>query len=1139
MDVRKILVVVFSLVSVFLFGQSVSKTESVLKSGTWYKIKVAENGVYKLTHQQIKTLGIASPENIRVYGMSGKQLPYINNEEFISGLEEIPVYAGNDYFLFYGEGVEHVSLNEDLIYRQHVNEYALWNYYYITASFGSGARIQEKSESGLVSNTTVTSYDYVDYYEEEGENVNGSGRLWYAKTSGDNNYSATFSISDIITSKPVYLEVATAFRTASLASLKIKVNGNLVREEDFDGVIMSDHNALYAVHKVTKDSVVANSSEFKVSLESNGVNYGEVVYLDYITINARRQLKMNGASVVFSDKESFGEGKVSKFQLTGASSNTQVWNITDPLNTYRVKSTLSGSTLSFIEKTEQLNTYLAVETTSSFSAPILSDETNKDVGLLDESQNIHGTASPELLIVTHPLFEKQATQLANLHRQADNMTVEVFTTEQVYNEFSSGRPEAGAIRNLARLFYIRSNEQDSLKYLLLFGDGSFDNHSVDEGNPNYIPTYQSVESLRPTYTYVSDDFYGYLEESSLELGGDICIGVGRIPTASDGEDELEAQGVVDKIYQYYDPENMGDWQNNLIFVGDDGESSWDKDIFMREIDAISERINSSYPAFNHNKIYLDAYQQISSSTGASYPEVELAIEDAFKKGALIFNYMGHGGDEGITQEHVLTKTDIGSLKNAPYFPLFLTATCELAKYDAVKITEAGFSRKISTGETALLNPDGGAIALLTTTRVVYQNSNEILNSNVGKIAFEKDYQGNRLRLGDIVRLSKNASTAARKENTSKFALLGDPAITLRYGEYIVLTDSINGKPVSSVFDTINALNEVTISGYVADGDSVVMNSFEGQVYVSVFDKPYIVTTKGNDDIPLLDFEVQDKLLYRGIASVNNGRFKVTFKVPKDISYSYGLGKVSYYAENKFIDAKGFFKDFVIGGTAIDAEIDNEGPEIALYMNDENFQDGGVTDANPVLIAHVFDTNGINTTGNGIGHDLTATLDDANSNFLLNDYYVGQKDNYRRGVVRFPLYDLEDGRHTIRLKVWDTYNNSSEEELNFYVDNSNNLVVNELMSYPNPARSEVFIQYSHNSPGEEHTVFVSVYDAAGRLVHRIERTQEEGGYVSEPLRIDIDNINGAVIEPGVYPYTVNVRTSDGKEGNQSSRLIIIP
>lgn len=460
------------------------------------------------------------------------------------------------------------------------------------------------------------------------------------------------------------------------------------------------------------------------------------------------------------------------------------------------------------------------------------------------------------------------------------------------------------------------------------------------------------------------------------------------------------------------------------------------------------------------------------------------------------------------------KTDFENLKNAPYYPLFITATCQLSRYDNVSITAGTqYARRVSAGEAALLNPDGGAIALLTTTRLVYQSSNKLLSEALYRNVFRKDYQGNPYRLGDILRHSKN-NTSASKENTLKFTLLGDPALRLMYGEHKVLVDSINGFSVNNFSDTVNALEEVFVSGRVTSDDSTLMNEFNGIVYINVFDKAYLVTTNGNDGIEKIDFSLQDRLLFRGKASVSNGKFRLNFKIPKDIVYNFGTGRLSFYAENGQLDAKGEYSDFIIGGTSDNPEIDMDGPEISLFMNDWAFVDGGVTDANPLLLASLYDQNGINTTGIGIGHDLVALLDeDYSRSYMLNDNFESELDDYQRGTVRYPLSDLDGGQHTISLKVWDIYNNSSYETLNFYVESSPNTIVNTLVNFPNPATMQTTFQYTHNKAGQEHRVNIDIYDISGRMVHQLQRNNNETGFVSEPITWNIKSNGINKIEPG--------------------------
>ncbi|QQS51871.1 MAG: type IX secretion system sortase PorU [Bacteroidota bacterium] len=1147
MNFRQTLFILLTVVSISVFGQQGFKAGSVLSTGKWYKVKISETGVYRISYSELKSIGFETPENIRIYAGNSRQLSEKVNDAFVDDLEELSIYSSNDtdfgsddYYLFYAEGVKGMYYNAtDQSFKQDVHDYALANYYFLTTSFGPGKRIETLSGAGLNPDFTQSTYDWIDFYEEEKINLINSGRLWFGDQIAGDNLTKQFVAKNYVSGHPVLVETMVAVRSEYSQTVEVYANGSFLSRMNFTPVNINDVEATYARSSATSTEFVSNSEQLNINFRFSASDPNSLSYVDYIRMHTRCQLIIEGDEFYFRDRETVGEGNITRFNLQNATSGHQVWDITSPTEIVKLNSTLNGTQLSLTAESSELREYLVVKNSGSFPSPIFADTKLQDVGWV-ANQNIHAMEMPAFLIVTHPAFLKQAEQLADIHRTKDEMSVEVVTTQQVYNEFSSGKPDAAAIRNLARMFYEKSTASDSLKYLLLFGDGSFDNRTLNGINPSYIPTFQSVSSLDPTSSYVADDFYAFLGPGEGGIVGKLDIGVGRFPVNSDGKDELEAQTLVNKIEEYYAAANMTDWLNRMLFLGDDGESGWDNIVFMSDSDGLAKIVEQEAPAVNIYKIYLDAYKQTSSSTGASYPEVELLLQDSFNKGMLIFNYMGHGGENGITQEQVLKKTDFENLKNAPYYPLFITATCQLSRYDNVSITAGTqYARRVSAGEAALLNPDGGAIALLTTTRLVYQSSNKLLSEALYRNVFRKDYQGNPYRLGDILRHSKN-NTSASKENTLKFTLLGDPALRLMYGEHKVLVDSINGFSVNNFSDTVNALEEVFVSGRVTSDDSTLMNEFNGIVYINVFDKAYLVTTNGNDGIEKIDFSLQDRLLFRGKASVSNGKFRLNFKIPKDIVYNFGTGRLSFYAENGQLDAKGEYSDFIIGGTSDNPEIDMDGPEISLFMNDWAFVDGGVTDANPLLLASLYDQNGINTTGIGIGHDLVALLDeDYSRSYMLNDNFESELDDYQRGTVRYPLSDLDGGQHTISLKVWDIYNNSSYETLNFYVESSPNTIVNTLVNFPNPATMQTTFQYTHNKAGQEHRVNIDIYDISGRMVHQLQRNNNETGFVSEPITWNIKSNGINKIEPGVYPYKLRVSTSDGSEGIKTGSLIIIP
>ncbi|MCK5170353.1 MAG: type IX secretion system sortase PorU, partial [Bacteroidales bacterium] len=403
--------------------------------------------------------------------------------------------------------------------------------------------------------------------------------------------------------------------------------------------------------------------------------------------------------------------------------------------------------------------------------------------------------------------------------------------------------------------------------------------------------------------------------------------------------------------------------------------------------------------------------------------------------------------------------------------------------------------------------------------------------------FEKDYKGNTRSLGDIMRLSKNAS--GTENNKRNFTLLGDPALKMPLPEYNIITDSINHNSVNNYTDTLKALTKVTFHGHIENNSGTLTSSYNGIVYPLVLDKKRTITTLGNDGSDPMEFQTQDNILYKGKASVINGKFKFSFVVPKDISYHFDNGKISYYSLSTNNDAKGYFDNFIIGGSNDNAETDNLGPDVQLYMNDENFVSGGVTDENPRLFAVLTDSSGINTVGNGIGHDITITFDNNSNNLIvLNNYYESDIDDYQKGKIEYLFSELENGDHNLKLKVWDVYNNSSEENLDFIVAESENLTIKNLFNYPNPFTDQTSFYFDHNRPNEDLEILIQIFTVSGKLVKTINTIINSNAFRSEPINWDGLDDFGDIIGRGVYIYQIKVRTIDGETVKKIEKLVIL-
>lgn len=1115
---------------------------SVLSSGKWYKIKILKDGIYKLTFEDIKNMGFADPSAVRVFGNGGTMLPLMNSEQRYDDLIENSIYMSDggdgifgagDFILFYGHGPVKWKLNNlSGIFEHSVNLYSDAAYYFITTDAGAGKKVTAADAVPGVPNTNSTTFNDYDFHENNTENFLKSGRQWFGEKLEYSTFDTTFNFANLVTTSPVIVKSNAVSRSAAQKVFIYRNNDKLIGSISISAVILSNSTGIFANQKSGQFTFNATDDKVNVNITYNKVAVSDEGYLDYIAVNVRRKLAMTGDALSFRDKLVTGSAKLARFSIENCTDAIQIWDITDFSAIRRMQTTLQGSVLSFQDNADTLKEYVAINPAGNFPKPIITSETG-DLGDVP-NQNLHGIGPVRMLIVTHPLFRKAADSIALFHQQRDNMTVQVVTTHQVYNEFSSGATDVSAIRDFAKMVYDRStNSSDRLKYLLLFGDGSFNNISRDKGNPNFIPTYQSENSLNASASYVSDDFFGFMDDH--EGGSEtmeeflLDLGVGRLPAKT----EQEAMTLYYKISNYNTKANRLDWRNNILFVGDDE----DNNIHMSQANGLADWVRGKYPQFAVKKVLLDAYKQESASTGARYPEVNRIITNDIQKGILIYNYTGHGGEHGMAAEQILMREDITKLTNSANLPLFVTATCEFSRFDDITDDKKAIVESPSAGETSLLNEKGGSIALLSTTRIVYSDRNHYLNTKFYHVAFERDENGNYYRLGDIIRMTKDSSGISR--NKLNFILLGDPALALAIPEYSVHTDSLNGVEVSEVLDTLKAFSHVRISGHLEDINNQPMNDFNGTIYPSVFDKNLAITTLSNDRGDPFQFETQENLLFKGKASVKNGRFSFDFMVPKDITYSFGKGKIVYYSEDSQSDANGYFSQFIIGGTDTDAEYDLEGPDISLYMNDEYFNDKGITNPNPVIYARISDASGINTVGNGIGHDITGVIDgNVSEPVILNDFFESDLNDYSSGNLSYPMFNLAEGWHSLTVRVWDIFNNSAEETIDFRVIPGENPVLSNVYNYPNPARDVTWFKFDHNKAGTELTVHITVFDMEGRHITDIRETVFAGGFSSEPLEWDLKDANGGTLRKGIYPYRIRITDINGRIAESFKKLVVV-
>ncbi len=1104
---------------------------SVLSDGNVYKVEVSKTGVHKLDYDFLKNkLGIPlesiDPRTIKIYGNGGGILPELTNAPRADDLVENAIeivgeadgkFDAGDYILFYGQGADKWyfdNIKQTFSYPK--NFYAEENYYFIKIGGSNGLRIGSQPSLTGATYSTNTFSDFVRH-EKEVYNLlhdwpygQGSGRQFfsdYYKVKTEDDFSTQLLAPNLVPNEPVKLTAVFAARIAqgNTANFSITANGKTMTSGAF-GRTNGGTTDTFASLATISDEFTPTSGNLSVQLKfnrpDNTFNEG---WLDYIELNLRRQLLMAGDQLHFRDLRSMGN-PVSRFNLGNATANTTVWNITDPLLPKRQETMLAGAELSFGAATDTLAEFIAFGNTGFLQAAAAGKV---------ENQNYHGLTDIDLAIVYHKKFVADAERLAEHRRQFSGLSVATVDIEKLYNEFSSGRKDATAIRDFARMLYGRNS--DKFKAVLLFGDASFDSRDVYNLGGDFVPTLETPLSISPIFSYPTDDYYTLLSDGEgLNLStGALDISVGRIPVKT----ESEARAVVDKII-YYDvePQNLRDWRNRVAFVGDDEDGNQ----HTRDANNIADKIGAKNPNLNIDKIYLDAYPQVSTSGGVRVPLATDAINNNIFKGVLAMIYLGHGGTKGWTQERVLKIEDILSWRNLEKMPIIITATCSFAGYDN--------PASVTAGELCLLNERGGAIALYTTVRPVFAGDNANLTEKAVDTLFYK-LNNERPTIGEVLRLSKNK--LGNNSNTQKFTLLGDPTQKLALPNFQVATTAVNGRSIDAgIVDTIKALQKVTIEGEVRDDGGNLLTNFNGVVYPTIYDKSIQYQTLAQDaGSPLFNFDLQKNIIFKGRASVTAGKFKFTFVVPKDIDYSFGNCKVSYYAadESRMEDAAGNFKHIIVGGTDENALADTKGPKVEVFMNNESFVFGGITSPNPVLLAKLEDDNGINVIGNSVGHDLAGILDKNSQNtYKLNDFYEAALDDYTKGEVRYPLYSLAEGVHQIKVQAWDIANNPAEGYTEFLVMTSAEVALKHVLNYPNPFTTSTCFMFEHNQAGQDLDVMVQIYTVSGRLIKTLEERINSTGYrlgSGDCIQWDGRDDYGDPLGKGVYVYKVKVQSAN--------------
>ena len=1110
------------------------RTNSVLSTGTWYKFSIDTTGIFKIDKSLLEKIGINTsnldPKNIKIYGNGGNLLPQLNSEFRYDDLQENAIYIegesdgsfdNDDFILFYGKGAHSWEINPfDFNLTKHVNNiYSDKAFYFITVDNGFGKRIKTSDEITQPTDEQIINFQDFMVHEVDKTNLFANGQQWLGEDfSFNENQTFQFIFDHIDSSEELVLRVRGAAISFTNTEMNASVNGQNLVNLKFRALTSTSYNL--ATSDEDNGSAIVNQDNINVAITYNNLgNPSSKAYLDYIEILGSKKLIADDKQFSFRNIHTTDINKTYEYQIQNNSTIKQVWEVTDYINPKQITNLSDGSDFTFKSFGGEIKEFIVVNENDYFKPESI--EENKV-----ENQNLHNLKDIDYVIITQDYLITEAERLADYHRNNSSLNTQVIDVQKIYNEFGSGSPDLTAIRDFVRFLYLTASSDNSkIKYVCLFGDSSFDFKDRITNNNNIVPAFQSFESFNLVTSYVTDDYFGIMNEDEGELRSNDLqdVATGRYPVTT----LFEAKEAIEKTLNYYNSTSFGDWRNVVTFVADDPDKP-SEFVLQQTVDLIAEDVKTNKPGFNIKKIYADAHQQETSAGGERYPTVNEAITNSIETGTLVLDYFGHGGINGWAEERILEVPQIQNWNNFNTLPLFITVTCEFSRFDN--------PLRPTAGEFTFLNAKGGSVNMITTTREIFITVGQAFN----RILIQKlfNFQNENYTISEALMYSKHSFSTIQRFFIYNF---GDPAMKLAQPKPNIIITKMNEKDILQSRDTLKALSHIKLEGIITDNNNILLNDYNGTLSTIIYDKALDKTTLDNDNFGRkMEFTSIESKIFRGKASVSNGKFSFDFIVPKDIRIAYGNAKISLYANDSKNDKTGYNLDITIGGINENAPVDNEGPTISLFMNDESFVEGGNTSESPLLYAVLEDDSGINTSITAVDHDIIAILDEDNANpYVLNDYYETELDNFKKGKVKFPFRNLEPGLHHIKFKCWDTYNNPSESTLSFIVVDDSDLILSNVLNYPNPFVNYTEFWFNHNKPNETLDVLVQIFTVSGKLIKTLNQSVQSNGLLSREITWDGLDDFGNKIGKGVYIYKLQVKSIlSNAKAEKFEKLVIL-
>jgi hypothetical protein len=1108
--------------------------KSALASGKWIQIQVKENAVYKLTYDDIKKMGIDDPAKVKIYGYGGWMLEEDFTKPYIDDLPEVSVWMSKgsdgvfnsgDFLLFYGRGTIRWTYNKNKNLYEHANNpYSTFGSYFLTES-DTGPKIMEEINLPPSSTATeLTTFDDYILHEKDEKEVITTGRLLFGENFiGRSTQQFSFSIPGITSDEgKARITFAGAPPQGKTAPLSLLIDNvemlNLTIAHpggEYQRATFVDRNGNWTGDKKEQTTIT-------VQYNTEGQS---IAYLDYIALNMKRHIRFyNTGYTFFRNKESLLSPV--KYTIENAGAQSLIWDVTGNFDTKLVKTTGEGNKLTFGTSPDNvLHEYVMVDFNQTFPIPALMKEIN--------NQDLHGRAPIDYVIIAPEVYAVQAEQLAEQHRK-DGLKVAVVQPEWIYNEFSSGAPDASAYRRFMKMFYDRAvtadRPEDKPKYLLLFGDGLFDNRFLTSVRANadsryYLLTFQMIESVNESYSFGTDDYFGFLNDNEgVSFASDsLNIGIGRFPVSS----VAQAENAVKKVIGYMNNRVWGEWKNRIISTSDNADFN-SMPVHADQANKVAQYIETNHPQYMITKSYMDAFTPTVSNGKTTFPSAKKKFLETLNKGCFLLNYTGHGSKTAWSGEDMLNIVDVRKM-NFEGLPLWITATCDFGWFDG---------NTTSGGEEAFLNSKGGAIALFTTSRVVYSTSNFDINKELVQNIFSK-FDGKRPRLGDIARRSKN-KLSRKDTNKLNYVLLGDPGMRLSYPELNVELEKINGEAIDeNQTYAFRIMDQITLEGKITDANGNIVTDFNGTVKMTLFDGKQITKAVAiSPDKTYFTFPDYPNRIFFGTKQVSNGKFSISFTVPLDIAYSNENGKINLYAydEELKLDANGNYDKFRLTGSDGILDVGEGAPEIKqLFLNSEAFRNGDNVNETPFFVARVNDENGINTTGNGLGHDITICIDNsAQQTYSLNSYFIPDD---KAGEVQFSIPELKPGEHQLVFKVWNILNHSSSDTLRFNVVKGLKPNLYDITATSMSNHDLINFRLVHDRPESTIEVEIFVYDLMGRPIWSHKETGSSSWLRQYEIEWNLTD-SGKRVEQGVYIYSAIINAPEGKETIKAKKIIIL-